>query len=78
MKADNVALLEFIGASKRTFYIPVYQRNYDWKKAQCLTLFKDVEAIAVSKNRLSHFMGTIVYVEGESNATFRAFTVIDG
>ena len=29
LKADNVALLEFIGASKRTFYIPVYQRNYD-------------------------------------------------
>lgn len=78
MKADNVALLEFIGASKRTFYIPVYQRNYDWKKAQCLTLFKDVEAIAVSENRFSHFMGTIVYVEGESSATFRAFTVIDG
>lgn len=78
MKADNVALLEFIGASKRTFYIPVYQRNYDWKKIQCLTLFKDIESIAVSENRSSHFMGTIVYVEGESNATFRAFTVIDG
>ena len=78
MKADNVSLLEFIGASKRTFYIPVYQRNYDWKKMQCLTLFKDIEAIAISENRSSHFMGTIVYVEGESNATFRAFTVIDG
>lgn len=78
MKADNVALLEFIGASKRTFYIPVYQRNYDWKKVQCLTLFRDIEAIATSENRSSHFMGTIVYVEGESNATFRAFTVIDG
>lgn len=78
LKADNVSLLEFIGASKRTFYIPVYQRNYDWKKVQCLTLFKDVEAIAVSENRTSHFLGTIVYVEGQSNATFRAFTVIDG
>lgn len=70
MKADNVALLEFIGASKRTFYIPVYQRNYDWKKAQCLTLFEDIEAIAVSENRSSHFIGTIVYVEGESMLHF--------
>lgn len=78
MKADNVGLLEFIGASKRTFYIPVYQRNYDWKKVQCLTLFKDIEAIAIASNRSSHFMGTVVYVEGESTATFRAFTVIDG
>jgi len=78
LKADNAALLEFIGASKRTFYIPVYQRNYDWKKVQCLTLFRDIEAIAISENRSSHFMGTIVYVEGESNAIFRAFIVIDG
>lgn len=54
MKADNVALLEFIGASKRTFYIPVYQRNYDWKKVQCQTLFKDIEAIAVSANQFFH------------------------
>lgn len=78
MKADNIALLEFIGASKRTFYIPVYQRNYDWKKTQCLTLFNDIEAIVFDANRASHFMGTIVYAEGESTATFRAFTVIDG
>lgn len=31
MKADNITLLEFIGAIKRTFYILVYQRNYDRK-----------------------------------------------
>ena len=78
MRADNIPLLEFIGASKRTFYIPVYQRNYDWKKIQCLTLFNDIEAIVFDENRSSHFMGTIVYTEGESTATFRAFTVIDG
>lgn len=43
MKADNINLLEFISASKRTFKIPVYQRNYDWKRIQCLTLFRDIE-----------------------------------
>lgn len=78
MKADSISLLEFIGASKRTFYIPVYQRNYDWKKDNCLTLFKDIESIALDSNRDIHFMGTIVYIEGESNATFRSFTIIDG
>ncbi len=78
LKADNLSLLEFIGASKRTFYIPVYQRNYDWKKIQCVTLFKDIASIAMDAGRASHFMGTIVYVEGGSTATFRAFTVIDG
>ncbi len=40
LKADNVALLEFIGASKRTFYIPVYQRNYDWKKFNAVHCLK--------------------------------------
>ncbi len=78
MKADNLSFLEFIGASKRTFYIPVYQRNYDWKRLQCITLFKDIEKIAIDENRSSHFLGTIVYVEGDSSANFRQFIVIDG
>ena len=49
MKADNLSFLEFIGPGKRTFCIPVYQRNYDWKRMQCITLFKDIETIAVDK-----------------------------
>ena len=57
MKADNLSFLEFIGPGKRTFCIPVYQRNYDWKRMQCITLFKDIETIAVDKNRDSHFLG---------------------
>lgn len=78
MKADNISFLEFIGASKRTFYIPVYQRNYDWKRLQCITLFKDIENIAIDEKRNTHFLGTIVYVEGDSTANFRQFIVIDG
>ena len=78
MKADNISFLEFIGASKRTFYIPVYQRNYDWRRLQCITLFKDIENIAIDESRNSHFLGTIVYVEGDSTANFRQFIVIDG
>ena len=78
MKADNLSFLEFIGPGKRTFCIPVYQRNYDWKRMQCITLFKDIETIAVDKNRDSHFLGTIVYVEGDSTPNFRQFIVIDG
>ncbi len=52
MKADNISLLEFIGAGKRTFYIPVYQRNYDWKKLQCVTLFQDIVRIAKDENQI--------------------------
>lgn len=78
MKADNISFLEFIGASKRTFYIPVYQRNYDWKRLQCITLFNDIENIAINHQVDNHFLGTIVYIEGDSSATFRQFIVIDG
>lgn len=78
MKADNLSFLEFIGASKRTFCIPVYQRNYDWKRLQCITLFKDIESIAIDTKRNSHFLGTIVYVEEDSSPNFRQFIVIDG
>lgn len=78
MKADNINLLEFISTSKRTFKIPVYQRNYDWKKTQCLTLFRDIEKIAKDKNRSIHFLGTMVYIQGEDTANFREFIVIDG
>lgn len=78
MKADSISFLEFIGASKRTFHIPVYQRNYDWKRMQCITLFKDIENLVLADRGNNHFLGTIVYVEGESTANFREFIVIDG
>lgn len=78
MKADNINLLEFISASKRTFTIPVYQRNYDWKRSQCETLFHDIEKIAMDERRNIHFLGTIVYIQGNDTANFREFIVIDG
>lgn len=78
MKADNINLLEFIGSSKRTFNIPVYQRNYDWKISHCERLFQDIIKIANDDNRETHFLGTIVYIDGIRTATFREFIVIDG
>ncbi|WP_373454073.1 DUF262 domain-containing protein, partial [Brachyspira hampsonii] len=35
--------------SRDTFHIPVYQRNYDWKKEQCEKLIHDIER-AVDRN----------------------------
>lgn len=78
MKADNLNFLEFIGTGKRTFCIPVYQRNYDWKRLQCIKLFKDIENVATNEKSKNHFLGTLVYIEGDSTANFRQFIVIDG
>ena len=39
----KTGLLEFLRNSVGSqFVIPVYQRNYDWKKDNCLALFNDV------------------------------------
>ncbi|MDR0889703.1 MAG: DUF262 domain-containing HNH endonuclease family protein [Oscillospiraceae bacterium] len=77
MKAMEVNFREFITAGRRTFTIPVYQRNYEWKEQECSKLFNDIEAIA--HGNVSHFVGTIVYVtSANSNATWNEFTIIDG
>jgi len=77
MKALEASLYDFITAGKRTFSIPVYQRNYEWRESQCSMLFSDIEAMVDSDN--GHFVGTIVYVTStNTNATWSEFTVIDG
>ena len=76
MKADNINFREFITADKRTFTIPVYQRNYEWKEPECTKLFSDIENVAGGST--SHFVGTIVYVTSDSNPTWSEYSVIDG
>ncbi|SFP84715.1 Protein of unknown function [Butyrivibrio proteoclasticus] len=76
MKANETTLIELIGVRKRTFSIPVYQRNYDWKADNCKQLFYDIQTIAESGK--DHFLGTIVYIPDRSTATSPIFIVIDG
>ena len=45
MEAHKKNFLNFIGLSTDCFVIPVYQRNYDWKKDNCKKLFDDIENI---------------------------------
>lgn len=77
MKVEKYRVLgELIETNKRQFVIPVYQRNYDWRKDNCKTLFDDI-VNAVVMNRL-HFVGSIVYVDqGEENKIYR-YLIIDG
>lgn len=78
MEANKIRLLEFIGSGKRTFNIPVYQRNYDWKTEHCTRLFKDIEKIVLSGFKLEHFLGTVVYVVSYIQPTFVEYVLIDG
>ncbi len=78
MEAGKIRLVELINANKRTFNIPVYQRNYDWKNLQCERLFKDIENIALYNNEIEHFLGTIVFVVERTLPTFTEYILIDG
>ena len=80
MVAKEHSLNRFLQERDTTFIIPVYQRNYDWTESQCKQLFYDILAVANDRNRISHFIGSIVYIhEGiYSSAQRRELTIIDG
>lgn len=80
MKADAVSLLEdFIRKSVGAQYvIPVYQRNYTWKKnEQVKKLFQDIEDL-MDEPEQKHFIGTIVYVVTKDSVTGQERSVVDG
>lgn len=77
MKADYYGVLEIIFSNGRSQYqIPVYQRNYDWKKENCLVLYNDV--INSFKEERKHFLGTIVRVKSDEEGGVNKYIIIDG
>jgi len=76
MKGQDKFLTEFIDGSRNRFIIPVYQRNYDWKKENCVQLFNDLIKTA-KYNKPSHFFGSIVYASA-NNGNRNDYLIIDG
>ena len=74
MKAEEIGLANFIHTDIKLI-IPVYQRNYDWKKSNCEKLFEDVENIV--KTGKSHFLGTVV-CQSIDKGYYNDCTIIDG
>lgn len=66
----------FIEQNRRQYAIPVYQRNYEWSKDQCVRLFQDI--IAAARRGREHFCGSVVYslVKYENNINY--YIIIDG
>lgn len=56
--------------------IPVYQRNYDWKRDNCKQLLDDLKnnAKKLEKNR-KHFFGSIIYIVDQDT---ESRSIIDG
>lgn len=77
MKANEVRLTDFLSKTDTQFVIPIYQRNYDWKKNHCEQLLNDI--IESGDNDKIHFIGSIVYVhDGVYSSGIKELVVIDG
>ena len=82
MKATPTYLLESLSSNDVTFFIPPYQRNYEWSTDTCRVLLADVRRVAEANRtgaKTEHFFGSIVYVVEESGFGVPArFVLTDG
>lgn len=53
-------ILKLLSNNDVTFFIPPYQRNYEWGEDMCEILYNDIEKIANSSNS-QHFFWTVIY-----------------
>ena len=55
--------------------IPVYQRNYNWKIANCEQMFRDI--VHVIERKKPHFIGTFVYTYSPAVSSPQEYVIID-
>lgn len=67
---------DFIEPNKKQYAIPVYQRNYEWSKEQCVKLFNDI--VYSCKKDLPHFCGSIIYKLLKEVHNISYYVIIDG
>lgn len=69
MKPNTAYLLTLLSNNDVTFFIPPYQRNYEWTDDQCEIFLDDIYK-TYNKNKAGkkteHFIGTVTYFQTES------------
>lgn len=69
MIPQEIKLLDLLSNNDVTFFIPPYQRNYEWTDEQCKVFLDDLvktsEANLLGKNT-EHFFGSITYFQDET------------
>ena len=62
-------LLSMLSNNDVTFFIPPYQRNYEWNEEQCKVFLDDVVKTYESNNKgvkAEHFFGSITFFQTEA------------
>ena len=75
MQAINHPLVALVNGTKQ-FIIPAFQRDYSWTTEQCQQMWDDI--VRAGSNDGDHFIGSIVYIAGNTSAVFSSWLVIDG
>ena len=74
MDGKAIKLIKYLDGGDKRFIIPVYQRNYSWKKVNCEQLYNDLVRLSRT-GRSMHFFGSIVSVYSGAS---EEFLIIDG
>ena len=75
MQAINSPFVALINGTKQ-FIIPAFQRDYSWTNEQCRQMWDDI--VRAGSTDGDHFIGSFVYVEGNTAAVFSSWLVVDG
>ena len=62
MQSRDNKIIPLLSNNDVTFFIPPYQRNYEWDLPMCETFYKDIEKVANSAGS-QHFFGTVIFYE---------------
>lgn len=69
MIPQEIKLLQMLSNNEVTFFIPPYQRNYEWTDEQCKVFLEDVKKTCdknQSGKNAEHFFGSITYFQNET------------
>ena len=79
MEAREANLLKFLEGTKQ-FQVPIFQRQYSWKKENCKQLWDDVLRVGEDEDIPSHFLGSIVSMQNGINrpSSVTQLVLIDG
>ena len=69
MKPNEAKLLQLLSNNDVTFFIPPYQRNYEWTDEQCRVFLDDVVNTCEQNLQgkvVEHFFGTVTYFQNEA------------
>lgn len=69
MVPSEQKLLKMLSSNDVTFFIPPYQRNYEWTSEQCEVFLEDVKKTYMANKqgkKVEHFFGTVTYFSDET------------